>query len=71
MLLEGYRGQTGTAGPMGLAIARKTLDILTHHRELACVREETNLKKFPEDERKAWQAFWSEVAALLKKAEGA
>jgi eukaryotic-like serine/threonine-protein kinase len=52
-----------------LALARKTLDIMTHHRDLACVRDEKELAKLPEPERKEWQAFWSEVAALLKKAD--
>jgi tetratricopeptide (TPR) repeat protein len=51
-----------------LALARKTLDIIAHHRDLACVRDEDELKKLPEDERRSWQAFWAEVAALLKQA---
>ena len=73
--------QVGPAGPMKtpepvpaapprLALARKTLEILTHRRDLACLRDESNLKKLPEDERKAWQVFCAEVAALLKKVEG-
>ena len=52
-----------------LALARKTLDIMAHHRDLACVRDEKELAKLPEPERKEWQAFWSEVALLLKKAD--
>ncbi len=48
--------------------ARETLDILARHRDLACVRDEDQLKKLPEDERRSWQAFWAEVAALLKQA---
>ncbi len=37
-------------------------------RDLVGIREEGDLKKLAEDERKAWQAFWAEVVALLKKA---
>jgi tetratricopeptide (TPR) repeat protein len=58
-----------TGDSPNLALARKTLDIMTHHRDLACVRVEKELAKLPEPERKEWQAFWSEVAALLKKAD--
>jgi tetratricopeptide (TPR) repeat protein len=49
-------------------LARKTLEILTHHRDLACVREENHLKQLREDERKAWQMFWRQVHALMAKA---
>jgi hypothetical protein len=59
----------GTTGRPELALARKTLDIMTHHREFACVREENDLAQLPETERKEWHAFWAEVAALLKKAD--
>ena len=51
-------------------LARKTFDILRHHRELAALRDEAGLKQLPEDERKGWQMFWAEVNALLAKAEG-
>jgi hypothetical protein len=57
-----------TSGPPRLAIARRTLDIMTHHRDLACIRDEKELAKLPEPERKEWQALWVEVAALLKTA---
>jgi tetratricopeptide (TPR) repeat protein len=49
------------------ALARKTLDILTHHRDLACVRKPDALATLALGERNDWQAFWAEVAALLKK----
>ncbi len=58
-----------TSGPPKLALARKTLDIMNHHRDLACVRDQKELARLPEPERKEWQAFWVEVAELLKKAE--
>jgi serine/threonine-protein kinase len=63
--------KTAPAAPPGtppLDDARKPLNILANHRDLACVRNEDSLKKFPEAEQKAWRAFWTEVAALLKKA---
>jgi hypothetical protein len=59
----------GTADPVQLQLARKTLDILTHHRDSACMRDEGELKKLADEERKAWQSFWAEVAALLRNAE--
>jgi tetratricopeptide (TPR) repeat protein len=51
-----------------LRLARKTLEILTHHRDLACVREPDALAKLTQGERKDWQAFWAEVDRVLKKA---
>ncbi len=35
--------------------------------DLAGLREEGNLRKLPDDERKAWQTLWADVNALLKK----
>jgi eukaryotic-like serine/threonine-protein kinase len=60
---------TMTYPPEPAALARKTLDILTHHRDLGCVRDKNELAKLPENERKDWQTFWADVAALLKKAD--
>jgi hypothetical protein len=34
--------------------------------DLAGVRDEAALAKLPEEERKAWQALWADVAAILK-----
>ena len=50
------------------ALASKTLDIIAHHRDLACVRSEDQLKKLREDERRSRRAFRGDVAVLLKKA---
>jgi hypothetical protein len=50
------------------AQARKTFDILLYHRDLASVRGEADLKQRPQDERKAWQAFWADISALLATA---
>ena len=49
-----------------------TADTLSHWKQdvnLAGVRDEADLKKLTEAERKAWQAFWAEVVALLKATE--
>ncbi len=45
----------------------ETLQHWKADRDLASVRDEADVKKLPEQERKAWHAFWAEVAALLKK----
>jgi hypothetical protein len=37
--------------------------------DLAGVRDAEDLARLPEDEQKAWRELWSDVAALLKKAE--
>ncbi len=50
-------------------LARKSLDILKHHRDLAALRDEAALKKLPEAERKKWQDLWTAVDTLLKKAD--
>jgi eukaryotic-like serine/threonine-protein kinase len=54
--------------PENRARARKTLEILIHHRDLAPLRDETKLEQLPEPERKAWRESWSELNALLAKA---
>ena len=51
------------------SLATKTLEHWKADRDLAGVRDEKELAKLPEGERKEWQAFWSEVATLLAKAE--
>ncbi len=51
------------------ALVRKTLQHWKADRDLASVRYEADLKKLSEAERDAWQAFWAEVAALLKTTE--
>ena len=50
-------------------LIRQTLRQWKAHRDLASVRDEKALAELPDSERKDWQAFWSEVAALLKKAD--
>jgi len=55
--------------PADRAALARTLRHWKVDRDLAGIRDEDSLKKLPEDEHKAWQAFWSEVAVLLKNAE--
>jgi tetratricopeptide (TPR) repeat protein len=50
-------------------LARKTLDILKHHRDLAPLRDGAALKKLPEDEQKKWQDLWSDVDQLINRAD--
>jgi hypothetical protein len=39
-------------------------------RELAGLRDEAGLSALPQDEQKAWRAFWADVNVLLRKARG-
>ncbi len=55
--------------PEDRVILVRTLRRWNDNPNLAGVRDEANLKKLPEQERKAWQALWAEVAALLAKIE--
>jgi hypothetical protein len=51
-------------------LVRKTL---THWRadpDLAGVREPSALDELPPAERKSWRALWSDVDALLRRAQG-
>jgi hypothetical protein len=36
-------------------------------RDLAGIRDQKELAKLPEAERKEWQALWAEVDAMLKR----
>ena len=38
--------------------------------DLAGIRDAAALAKFPEAERKEWQAFWNDVHGLLERAQG-
>ena len=48
------------------SLARKGLDLLAHHRDLSCVRDEDKLNELPEGERTSWRALWSEISRLLE-----
>jgi hypothetical protein len=38
--------------------------------DLSGVRDPDALAKLPDQEQQAWRSFWSEVDALLRKAQG-
>jgi serine/threonine-protein kinase len=45
-------------------LARTGLELMLHHRDLACVRDESRLNALLESERNAWRSLWAGVAAL-------
>jgi tetratricopeptide (TPR) repeat protein len=51
------------------ALVSSTLQHWRDDPDLQCVRDEKELERIPEPERKEWQKLWSEVAALLKSVE--
>jgi hypothetical protein len=51
------------------AKVREAMAVWRKHPKLAEVREPKELAKLPEEERRAWQQLWSDVATLLKKVE--
>jgi serine/threonine-protein kinase len=59
----------GRYEPEQRGLARKTLEIMTHHRDLIVVRDESALKKLPQSEREAWLRFWAEVNGLIARAD--
>ena len=62
--------KTKNGDPEAKALTLETLQRWKSDRDLAGVRDEPELAKLPEPERKEWRAFWSEVATLLKTADG-
>src|SRR5262249_19170920 len=55
--------------PQRRAEVRQAIQNWQFDLDLACVRDEGALAKFPEAERQAWRQFWADVGALLKKAQ--
>jgi tetratricopeptide (TPR) repeat protein len=47
-------------------LARRALDHWTRDSDLAGVRDRDAIEKLPADERRAWEALWKDVEALLK-----
>ena len=73
--LEWIRAERGSCArlladrlPVQSARARKTLEILLHHRGLEPVRDPRVLEALPEDEHTAWRELWSEVTTMLSTA---
>jgi hypothetical protein len=56
--------------PGNKELVAKTLNHWKNDTDLAGVRDEKELARLPEDERKVWQALWAEVDSLLHRAEG-
>jgi hypothetical protein len=67
--LAHWTKQAESGAPDAKAVASKTLRHWKTDRDLPGIRDEKELAKMPEPEREEWQAFWAEVAELLKKAE--
>ena len=55
--------------PADRGAAQRTLRHWQRDTDLAGVRDKEALAKLPEAERAEWEKLWTEVAALLKKAE--
>ena len=56
-------------GPGDKEIVAKILDRWKKDAAFAGVRDEKELAKLPEADRKEWQALWADVLALLKRVE--
>ena len=54
-------------GEPKLPLARKTLEILTHHRDLACERERRRAQEIPQGERKEWQTSGPRLPRFSKR----
>ncbi len=56
-----------SVGPGNKELTAKTLAHWKEGADLAGVRDASALDELPEAERRAWQALWAEVNALLVK----
>ena len=61
--------QLESGQPADRAEFRRAMQHWQRDSDLAGLRDEAPLAKLPEAERKAWQALWGEVRALLMRAE--
>jgi Flp pilus assembly protein TadD len=57
------------AQPKARATVRPVLDHWKADPDLAGLRDEAELAKLPEEERRAWRALWEDVGTLLKKTQ--
>ncbi len=60
--------QVETGQPPARALVRRKLRHWKIDPDLAGIRNPEALKRLPDDEQKAWGAFWAEVDATLKRA---
>ena len=56
--------------PTARATVRRALENWQADADLAGLRDEAELAKLPEGERRAWRALWEDVETLLQKAQG-
>ena len=56
--------------PAARATGRRALEHWQADADLAGLRDEAELAKLPEGERRAWRGLWEDVGTLLKKARG-
>ena len=59
-----------SGSPQARAKVDRALERWRKDADLAGIRDQTELVKLPEDERKGWHALWADVDTLLKKANG-
>jgi serine/threonine-protein kinase len=62
--------QLDTGNPQDRAAVVEALKHWKHDPDLAGIRDAEALSRIPETERKAWQALWADVEALLERAQG-
>jgi tetratricopeptide (TPR) repeat protein len=68
--LDAYRKLFQEKQPHAVLAIANTLPELQKTRALATVRDEPNLGKLPEEERKPWQKLWTDVEQLRKQTHG-
>jgi serine/threonine-protein kinase len=66
-----WNRQVETGPQQAKAFVVQTLQHWKVDTDLAGIRDEAALAKLPEDERKACRSLWTEVDALIKKAQSA
>jgi tetratricopeptide (TPR) repeat protein len=64
------RPQFHGGGVKSAVALTKTMPLWLREPDLAGVRDTQALAKLPKAEQEAWQVFWSDVAKLLKQAQG-
>jgi Flp pilus assembly protein TadD len=67
--LRAWTKQVETGKPQTLATARWVFAYWQKDAGLAGIRDPDELKRLPEGEQAAWRQLWSDVVALLKRAE--
>jgi tetratricopeptide (TPR) repeat protein len=66
--LAAWSKRIASGPPQSRPVIVRTLQHWKGDADLAGIRDETELKKLPEDEQRAFRARWSEVEALLARA---